>query len=505
MSQGDPIILAVVSGKGGVGKTMLSVALAQELSLGAPTLLIDLDFFNRGLTGLMRRGDTVRQLKRPSFLPETSEYGAGAMHLAGSNEQESSPQEQEDDSAFQLESWSLVKVSDNLFHLKYPDLTEKDHRHLESVPIGEFVQELGNFVRSLARECDCEFVVLDCHGGPDTTSFTACHVAQHTLLVSEPDRITLYGTLNFLRQLDSSSQVGECDVRLIFNKVVPSFSMPFLRRFYNQNLRDEFGGHPLLAVFPMEEYLTKAFEKNTLLTLVYPNSLLARKTRTYIYDLLANNHGDKLADAITKVSRFVRAFRSATLGKKFFLVSNDFAIAAIFAVGMTFAGANLLVEFGSLSDEMKRTTDQFIDFFGKTPFFVVLAALWFFSTLVRDWLTKVDRAMTYRSRTRGMVLSLCLSFLQVLLLAPFLVIFYGIFNASSYADLIEFFSSINLESFIAPTALIISGIVVGYHVFDQALRLYRNHRYENHRIDDLSRSFLLLGTIFILFVTIKLS
>ena len=513
MSRGDPIILAVVSGKGGVGKTMLSVALAQELSLGPPTLLIDLDFFNRGLTGLMRRGDTVRQLKRPSFLPETSEYGAGAEHLAGSNKQESSHQEEEDDSAFQLESWSLVKVNSNLFHLKYPDLTEKDHRHLESLPIGEFVQELENFVRSLARECDCEFVVLDCHGGPDKTSFAACHVAQHTLLVSEPDRITLYGTLNFLRQLDSPSEASECDVRLIFNKVVPSFSMPFLRRFYNQNLRGEFGGHPLLAAFPMEEYLTKGFEKNTLLTLVYPNSLLARKTRTYIYDLLVNNHGDKLADAITKVPRFVRAFRSATLGKKFFLVSSDFAIAAIFAVGMTLAGATLLLELGSssLSNEMERAVEQFIEFFGDTPFFATLAVFWFFSTLVRDWLTKVDRAMTYRSRTRGMSLSLCLSFLQVLLLAPFLVIFYifwgesGIGLPLSLDELIARISDISYEDrTVFFTGVIFSGIVVGYHIFDQAVRLYRNHRYENYRIDDLSRSFLLLGTILILFVTIKL-
>lgn len=514
MSLGNPIILAVVSGKGGVGKTMLSVSLAQELSLGAPTLLIDLDFFNRGLTGLMRSGETIRELKRPTFLPDINESDADAVHLVDSIEQEPLHQEEEDDSAFQLDIWSLVKVSGNLFHLKYPDLVEKDYRFLESFPISEFVRELGNFVRSLARECDCEFVVLDCHGGPDKTSFAASHVAEHTLLISEPDRITLYGTLNFLRQLESSGEAGEPDVRLIFNKVVPSFSMPFLRRFYNQNLRSEFGDHPLLAVFPMEGYLTKGFEKNTLLTLVYPNSLLARKTRTYIYDLLALDHGDKVAAAITSVPRLVRWFRSVTLGKKFFLLSNNFATATIFAVGMTFAGAVLLVEFGSslISDDIMRTTKKFIDLLEDTPFFAILAVFWFFSTLVQDWLTKVDRAMTYKSRTRGLSLSLCLSFLQVLLLAPFLVFSFAVWNEIGYLFFLppkEFAEALIDDSYEPTLALFTAGIfsssIVGYHVFDQAIRLYRNYRYENHRFDDILRSLLLLGTIFVLFITIKLS
>ena len=68
MIDSKPLIISFVSGKGGVGKTMLAVAFARELSLGSRTLLIDLDFFNRGLTGLMRSGRPVGKVAKPAFL-----------------------------------------------------------------------------------------------------------------------------------------------------------------------------------------------------------------------------------------------------------------------------------------------------------------------------------------------------------------------------------------------------------------------------------------------------
>ena len=49
-----PPILCVASGKGGVGKTSLSLCLASEVARSRRVLLIDLDYFNRGATGLLR-------------------------------------------------------------------------------------------------------------------------------------------------------------------------------------------------------------------------------------------------------------------------------------------------------------------------------------------------------------------------------------------------------------------------------------------------------------------
>lgn len=59
------LLISIVSGKGGVGKTMLAVAVARELSTNVRTLIVDLDFFNRGLTGLMRHGRVLRQINPP--------------------------------------------------------------------------------------------------------------------------------------------------------------------------------------------------------------------------------------------------------------------------------------------------------------------------------------------------------------------------------------------------------------------------------------------------------
>src|SRR4051812_27284614 len=97
-----PLIIALTSGKGGVGKTMLTVACAFELSYTSKTLLVDLDFFNRGLSGLFRQplpakqgGAAPVEIERPQFL----ETGPGDPTAA-------EPQIAE-------QSWELWKIENN--------------------------------------------------------------------------------------------------------------------------------------------------------------------------------------------------------------------------------------------------------------------------------------------------------------------------------------------------------------------------------------------------------
>ena len=92
---GAPLVVAFMSGKGGVGKTMLAAAFAYEAARAKKTLLLDLDFFNRGLTGLLQHGEQAATVARPDFLD------AGGAEAA---------------------PWKIVQVDRDLFHVAYLDL-----------------------------------------------------------------------------------------------------------------------------------------------------------------------------------------------------------------------------------------------------------------------------------------------------------------------------------------------------------------------------------------------
>jgi MinD-like ATPase involved in chromosome partitioning or flagellar assembly len=281
------LTIAFVSGKGGVGKTMLAVAAGTKLSATNPTLLVDLDFFNRGLTGLMRRGTYVCDIKKPAFLATNSN----------------------------IDPWQIVQVAPNLFHIAYPDLTPEELRSLEVVGFSELQNSLRAFIAQAAEASGCTSVVLDCHGGPDHSSFAACLVCEYSILVSEPDKITFYGTLHFVRQLAHVGGGADYDLRLVFNKVLPSFSALFLRSFYNRELRKIFKNRPLLAVFPLEVYLTKEFERTPLLVQAYPMSLLARKMEVLLADLLNSERRNILHASVQHLPRSIKWVRRWTLGR----------------------------------------------------------------------------------------------------------------------------------------------------------------------------------------------
>ena len=49
----EPCVICISSGKGGVGKTSIALSLARELAQSSKVLVVDLDYFNRGATGLL--------------------------------------------------------------------------------------------------------------------------------------------------------------------------------------------------------------------------------------------------------------------------------------------------------------------------------------------------------------------------------------------------------------------------------------------------------------------
>lgn len=77
------LIVAVVSGKGGVGKTLVSTAIGYEFSKVHRTLIVDLDFFNRGLSGLLRARDKrkIEDIEPPAeFVDQSLEEKIWELH-----------------------------------------------------------------------------------------------------------------------------------------------------------------------------------------------------------------------------------------------------------------------------------------------------------------------------------------------------------------------------------------------------------------------------------------
>lgn len=385
----DPLILTVVSGKGGVGKTMLSVALANELSKARPTLLVDLDFFNRGVTGLMatlKSRKTGRTLEMPDFLRTT----------------EADPEEPEDPA--DGSDWVAVEIRKNLWFVDYPDLTQAEIRKFETMAVGELKTALAEFLNKALKVTGCDCVVLDCHGGPDNSSFAACLISDHNLMVSEPDRITLFGTLNFLRQLWSASGDRRVDMHMVFNKIVPAFSPVFLRRFYDKYLKEEFGGRPLLAMYPMEVYLTKEFERTPFLTDVYPTSLLARKTQVLLYDLLAGKDEVYLTPRVRSLWAPIRFYDRSSLGKPVMLFDTDFVMQTM-VVGVILAGGVYMIDTQvhdvGASEGMQGFTGRLMGMLNSYGYqLLALAAEWFALALFSQWHWRLDRRFTYCSRRR---------------------------------------------------------------------------------------------------------
>ena len=310
-------VVNFVSGKGGVGKTMLAVAFAREFAQAQKTVILDLDFFNRGLTGLLRHGKKMQSIQRPAFLGMDQDKESGENADAT--------------------EWSLVRVAPNLLHIAYPDLSDADIRRLETRTVNDTSSDLRSYLEHLAELTGARLIVLDCHGGPDHLSFAACKVADFSILVSEPDKITFYGTMHFVRQLESvTSPAAIKSLYLVFNKVVPAFSSFYLTRFYNQSVRSFFDGKPLLSIIPLEVYLTKEFENTPFLTDVYPYSALAKKMRLIGYDLFHENCPEILPKSFRRINWLDRIATRISLAKIPAILNIDMIMAILTISAMLF-------------------------------------------------------------------------------------------------------------------------------------------------------------------------
>ncbi|SFK16717.1 flagellar biosynthesis protein FlhG [Sphingomonas sp. NFR04] len=191
-------ILAVVSGKGGSGKTMLAVSLAQGLAIADRTvMLVDADFATGGL----------------SYYLTFREFGNSRVGISDLlDHYESVPP---------LETWAAQKSFDDL---EYDSLWMSNIR---LAPIGDQrrfstadrspLEAIADIIRQAADLAD--IVIVDCRGGIDIESLGVCQLSDEILIVVETDTTSIRTSQHLIEVL-AEYRIKSKVVGFVLNKVM---------------------------------------------------------------------------------------------------------------------------------------------------------------------------------------------------------------------------------------------------------------------------------------------
>ncbi|MCH7680437.1 AAA family ATPase, partial [candidate division KSB1 bacterium] len=203
-------LYAVASGKGGVGKTLLSVNLARAVSWSEKrVLLIDLDLYNRGSTTLVADKPIVDEITVAGMLEFAQDKNAKRL------KQEISEKEIVrvlDDSDNPVPIYLAPSTSTN-------SIVRWDQYSYDVSQLKEFMLRV---VRELTKKYHLDCVVFDCRPGPEPLFLAAAGIATDIILVTEADIITLNGNINLYRYLEDAYQNNSevlRNVRFVINRI----------------------------------------------------------------------------------------------------------------------------------------------------------------------------------------------------------------------------------------------------------------------------------------------
>ena len=288
-------ILAVTSGKGGVGKTTLALNLARQLSLaGLRTLIVDFDVHNKGTTGL--------------FLNRLDEGSPSVIQIV------------QDSSGFAEGSIEPITSEIELLEL-YPEgelLLLPAARPREMIQWRQFVGNTSQIVgffrrlfRGLEKTYHLDAIVIDCYGGVDSLTVAAAGVADDTIIVNEPDVITFSGTLMLYRHLVEVYE--QTDIRphihFVINRITAKYSYRFLKTQYGKNLATLAIDGAMIAYIPFDKLVMETFGDYPFFTELLPKSLVTRKIQLLIAKLYKK---EAFADRFSFPERVARRIHRRT-------------------------------------------------------------------------------------------------------------------------------------------------------------------------------------------------
>ena len=230
-------VWVVASGKGGVGKTVISLGLAEKLSKDRPVLLIDFDLHNRGLSSALnstadkKTPSCFKELTRFRNLVKSSESPAIRSILTDSRPLLSQTDAHQLLSAFtnsydsEDPAASFAKPGD--YKIKFTDFSKlfsaKGPMPAKPQNIGFLASRIDGerflfneiassscssvyyFIKGIARLAALNGlysdIIIDCHGAHDAFNAGALLAADNLIVVATPDPGCFEGTVELLDEL----------------------------------------------------------------------------------------------------------------------------------------------------------------------------------------------------------------------------------------------------------------------------------------------------------------
>lgn len=267
-----PLVISVVSGKGGVGKTRISTTLAKILSKNLKVLMIDFDLHNQGLTSLLYGSEGVNKFESSIF-----DY----------------LYDKED---IDIKDVKLREIKNNLFFLaaslhatrNMPVRLENLDNKYTSDALSEALLKLIHKVKS-NYSIDC--IIIDNTGIPDDFSIGSSLVADKILLITQTDSVTWRGALNFYR-IFVNNKGDPNKIKFVVNNIPKKYNFELVD-FETKEIGEFLRGLDFEIFIPFEYGVFESADKNIFSDKNIEKSLFYKKIELLSVTLLKESKLDK--------------------------------------------------------------------------------------------------------------------------------------------------------------------------------------------------------------------